>query len=99
MYPASLKAINDFRIDTGSLISVGFPPLLITGSGDMWKLGKDDNTLEGYPKEIQAKIEDVADILEILEDEQLMGKIRQSMREIENGKTIPAEQIMAKYGL
>ncbi len=48
------------------------------------KVGKIKN------KDIKEKIEDTADTIEILEDEILMAKIRQSLRDIEEGRTIPS---------
>jgi len=52
-----------------------------------------------YSKDIKEKIEDTADTIEILEDEILMSKIRQSIKDIEEGRTIPIENVRAELGL
>ncbi|MBU8921239.1 MAG: hypothetical protein KOO63_05420 [Bacteroidales bacterium] len=57
-----------------------------------------DNTAEEHSAVIQAKIADMADTIEILQDKDLMRQIKSSEKDIAQGRTIPASVIKAKYG-
>ena len=100
-------AVKKRDVKTEGFSGVGFFPAKTRyllwkslNANPVWQGGSMGSTSkEYYSPEVKAQIEEMADTIEILQDDSLMKRLKRSDRDIAQGRIISSSDIKAKYGL